>query len=55
MQGMLYILWVVAGLMLLMWLVGVSGAFAVGTGVHMLLIVAVLAVMASLFTRPRIV
>jgi preprotein translocase subunit SecY len=50
---MLYALWVVAGLMLLLWMCGVAGTFAVGSGVHLLLLVAILCIVASLFTRPR--
>ena len=50
---MLYLLWVVAGVLVLLWLMGVAGAFTVGSWIHVLLVAAVLAVMASLFTRPR--
>lgn len=52
-QNMLYALWVVAGILLLVWMCGVAGAFAVGNGIHFLLLVAILAVVSSLFTRPR--
>jgi hypothetical protein len=52
-EDMLYALWVVAGILLLVWMCGVAGAFAVGNGIHFALIVAILAVMSSLFTRPR--
>jgi len=51
---MLYALWVVSGLMLLLWIVGVAGGFAVGASIHVLLFAAVLAVMATLVTRPRV-
>ena len=50
---MLYALWLVAGVLLLVWMCGVSGAFAVGNGIHFALVIAVLAVVSSLFTRPR--
>jgi preprotein translocase subunit SecY len=50
---MLYALWVVAGVLVLVWMCGVAGAFAVGNGIHFLLLIAILAVVSSLFTRPR--
>jgi hypothetical protein len=50
---MLYVLWVLAGVLLLVWMCGVAGAIAVGNGIHFLLLIAVLAVVASLFSRPR--
>jgi preprotein translocase subunit SecY len=52
-QRMLYALWVVAGVLLLVWMLGVAGAYAVGNGIHFVLLVAILAVVSSLFTRPR--
>jgi hypothetical protein len=52
-ETMLYALWVVAGISLLVWMLGVGGAITVGNGIHFLLLVAILAVMSSLFTRPR--
>lgn len=52
-QDMLYALWVVAGVLLLVWMLGVAGAFAIGNGIHFVLLVAILAVVSSLFTRPR--
>jgi preprotein translocase subunit SecY len=52
-ENMLYALWVVAGVLLLVWMCGVAGAFAVGNGIHFALLVAILAVVSSLFTRPR--
>jgi preprotein translocase subunit SecY len=52
---LLYALWIVAGTLLLVWLAGVAGAFTVGSEIHLLLVIAVLAVMASLFSRPRVV
>ena len=50
---MLYALWLMAGILVLVWMCGVAGAFAVGNSIHLLLLIAILAVMASLFTRPR--
>ena len=50
---MLYALWLVAGVLLLVWMCGVAGAFSVGNGIHFALVIAILAVVASLFTRPR--
>lgn len=55
MGRLLYALWIIAGILLLVWLAGVAGAFTVGSGIHLLLLVAVLAVVSSLFTRPRTV
>jgi hypothetical protein len=52
---MLYLLWIMAGILVLLWLMGVAGAFAAGNWIHLLLVVAVLGIVASLFTRPRIV
>jgi hypothetical protein len=52
-ETMLYALWVVAGILLLVWMLGVGGAITVGSGIHFLLLGAILAVMSSLFTRPR--
>ena len=50
---LLYALWTVASVLMLVWLLGVAGAFAVGSTINFLLVVSVLLVMASLFTRPR--
>lgn len=50
---LLYALWVVAGVLLLIWMCGVAGSIAVGSGIHLLLLLAILAICASLFTRPR--
>lgn len=52
-RRMLYALWVVAGILLLVWMCGVAGAFAIGNGIHFVLLVAILAIVSSLFTRPR--
>ena len=50
---MLYALWVLAGILLLVWILGVAGVFMVGNGIHLLLLVAILAIVSTLFTRPR--
>ncbi len=50
---MLYALWAVASVLVLIWLLGVAGAFTVGSAINFVLLAAVLLVMASLFTRPR--
>ncbi len=54
-DGMLYALWVLAGILLFLWMLGVAGTLAMGNAVHFLLLLAIAAVMASLFTRPRVV
>jgi hypothetical protein len=51
----LYALWTVAALLLFVWLLGVTGVFAVGNAINLLLLLAVLLVVMSLFTRPRTV
>ncbi len=51
----LYAMWVAAGTLVLLWLLGVSGTFAAGGWIHVLLLGAVLAMSASLFSRPRVV
>ena len=50
---LLYALWTVASLLVLVWLLGVAGAFTVGSAINLLLLAAVLLLMASLFSRPR--
>jgi hypothetical protein len=50
---MLYLLWTLAGALVLLWLLGIAGAFTVGSWIHLLLVAAVLAVVATLFTRPH--
>lgn len=51
----LYGLWALAGTLVLLWLLAVCGTFAAGGWIHVLLMVAVLLVAASLFARPRTV
>jgi hypothetical protein len=50
---MLYLMWMTAGVLLFLWMIGVAGAIPMGNAVHFLLIAAIMAVMATLFTRPR--
>ena len=52
---MLYALWLLAGILLLLWMIGVAGALPLGNAVHFLLLAAIFAIMATLFTRPRTV
>jgi hypothetical protein len=51
----LYAIWAVAGTLVLLWLLGVTGALALGGWVHGLLILAMLTMAMSLFSRPRTV
>lgn len=51
----LYALWTVAAAMVLVWLLGVCGAFSVGAWIHVLLVAAMLAMASSIFSRPRVV
>jgi hypothetical protein len=50
---MLYAVWIVAGVLLLLWMCGVAGTFAIGNAIHFALLIALLAIVSSLFTRPR--
>jgi hypothetical protein len=49
----LYAIWTVAGTFVLLWLLGVTGAVALGGWVHVLLIAAMATMSLSLFSRPR--
>jgi hypothetical protein len=51
----LYALWTVAGTLVVVWLLGISGAFAVGPWIHLMLVAAVGLMATSLFSRPRTV
>jgi hypothetical protein len=53
--SMLYLLWALAGVLVLLWLLGIAGTFAAGGWIHLFLLLAVVAVAASLFSRPRTV
>jgi len=52
---LLYASWIIAAVLLLVWLFGVSGAFLVGPGIHVLLLVAMALLLSGLLTRPRTV
>jgi preprotein translocase subunit SecY len=52
---MLYVSWMMAGLMLLLWVAGVASAVPVGNSVHLLLLAAMMAVATTLVARPRTV
>ena len=52
-RDMLFALWILASVLVLVWMCGVAGVLALGNGVHLALLVAILAVVSSLFTRPR--
>jgi hypothetical protein len=52
---MLYVLWLLSGLLLLIWIVGVAGALALGNGIHVLLAVAICAIAVTLFARPHVI
>jgi hypothetical protein len=52
---MLYLLWAVAGVLVILWLLAVGGAFVTSGWIHVLLLGAILAVLATLFTPPRTV
>jgi hypothetical protein len=48
----LYAIWTVAGTLVLFWLLGVTGAITLGGWVHALLILAMMTMALSLFSRP---
>jgi hypothetical protein len=52
---MLYLLWVVAALLLLVWMIGVAGSLSLGNGIHLLLVAAIVAIGITLLARPRVV
>jgi hypothetical protein len=39
--------------MLLIWMIGVAGTFSVGNGIHLLLVTAIIATLASMVGRRR--
>ena len=47
------ILWLVAAVLLVAWLLGIGGVFTIGGNVHVLLVLAVIAVLVNLFTGRR--
>jgi hypothetical protein len=52
---MLYLLWAVAGVLVFLWLLAVGGALVTSGWIHVLLLGAILAILATLFTPPRTV
>jgi hypothetical protein len=50
---MLYLLWAVAGVLVFAWLFAVGSAFVTSGWIHVLLVAAVLAILANLFTPSR--
>jgi hypothetical protein len=50
---MIYLIWAVAGVLLLLWLLAVGGAFVTSGWIHLLLLGAILAIAATLFTPSR--
>ena len=48
----LYAIWAIAGTLVVVWLLGVSGVFAAGAWIHLLLIIAMLGIAFSLFSPP---
>lgn len=47
------ILWIIAAVLLLAWLLGLGGAFSAGGLVHVLLVLAVIAVLVNFFLGRR--
>lgn len=50
-----FVVWLVAAVLVLLWLLGVTGAIPAGGWIHLLLVAAVIALGASVLTRPRVV
>ena len=50
---MIYLIWAIAGALVVFWLLAVGGAFVTSGWIHLLVLAAVLLVAASAFTRPR--
>jgi hypothetical protein len=49
------VLWLVAAILLVAWLLGIGGVYTIGGAVHVLLVLAVIAVIINLFTGRRTV
>jgi hypothetical protein len=47
------ILWLLAAILLVAWLLGIGGVYTIGSIVHVLLVLAVIAVVVNLFTGRR--
>jgi hypothetical protein len=50
---MLYLLWAISGALLVLWLLAVGGALVTSGWIHTLLLAALLALAATVFTTPR--
>jgi hypothetical protein len=49
------LLWLVAAVLLVAWLLGIGGVYSIGGLVHLLLVFAIVAIVANLFTGRRTV
>jgi hypothetical protein len=49
------ILWLIAAVLLVAWLLGIGGVYSIGGLVHVLLVLAVVAIVINLFTGRRVV
>jgi len=47
------ILWLVAAVLVVAWLLGIGGVYAIGAPVHLLLVLAIVAVLINMFTTRR--
>jgi uncharacterized membrane protein YtjA (UPF0391 family) len=47
------LLWLIAAILLVAWLLGVGGVYSIGGLVHILLVLAIVAVVINLFTGRR--
>lgn len=50
---MVSLLWIIAAILFIGWLLGLGGAYAIGSAVHILLVLAIIAVIVNLFTGRR--
>ena len=54
-EQMTDILWLIAAVLLVAWLLGIGGVYSIGGLVHILLVLAIVAVVVNLFTGRRTV
>jgi hypothetical protein len=54
-EEMADILWLVAAVLLVAWLLGIGGVYSIGGIVHVLLVLAIVAIVVNLFTGRRTV
>ena len=47
------LLWLIAAVLLIAWLLGIGGVYSIGSMVHILLVLAIVAVVINLFTSRR--